>query len=80
MLLSRYVFCSVIFQHTGQSHVIVQELEILKPQSVELLCNLTDIPGKPSNITGFWRKDADKIENSQETIYRHDEQYILKKM
>ncbi|KAB5528490.1 hypothetical protein PHYPO_G00140780 [Pangasianodon hypophthalmus] len=66
--------------HKGQSHVIVEELEILKPQSVELLCNLTDIPSKPSNITGYWRKDGNEIENSQQTIYRHNEQYILKKI
>lgn len=71
---------SVIFQHTGQSHVIVEELEILKPQSIELLCNLTDNPSKPSNITGIWRKDGDEIENSQQTIYRQNDQYILKKM
>ncbi|XP_060763890.1 embigin isoform X2 [Neoarius graeffei] len=66
--------------HKGQSHVITEVLEILKPQSLELLCNLTDIPSKPSNITGFWRKDGDEIENSQQTIYRQNEQYVLKKI
>ncbi|TSM85968.1 Embigin [Bagarius yarrelli] len=62
----------------GQSDIIIQELEILKPQIIELQCNLTDIPSKPSNITGFWRKDGKDIENTQQTIYRHNEQYILK--
>ncbi|XP_060739913.1 embigin [Tachysurus vachellii] len=66
--------------HKGQSHVTVQELEILKPQNIELLCNLTDIPSQHSNITGFWRKDEDEIENSQQSIYRHNEHYILKKI
>ncbi|MCJ8750423.1 hypothetical protein PDJAM_G00265020, partial [Pangasius djambal] len=66
--------------HKGQNHDIVEELEILKPQKVELLCNLTDIPSKPSNITGFWRKNGSEIENSQQTIHRHNEQYILKQM
>lgn len=80
VLSRRILLKSVIFLHTGQSHVITEVLEILKPQSLELLCNLTDIPSKPSNITGFWRKDGDEIENSQQTIYRQNEQYVLKKM
>lgn len=66
--------------HKGQSHATVEVLEILKPQRIELLCNLTDIPSKPSNITGFWRKDGGEIENSQQTIYRHNEHYILKRI
>lgn len=76
----RHINKFVIFQHTGQSHAMVEELEILKPQSIELLCNLTGVPSKPSNITGFWRKDGVEMENSHETVYRHSEQYILKKM
>ncbi|XP_062873814.1 embigin [Trichomycterus rosablanca] len=61
----------------GQSHVLVEELEILKAQNVELSCHMTDIPSKPLNITGYWRKNADEIENSRQTVQRHSEQYIL---
>ncbi len=65
--------------HTGQSQVIIEELAILTPQDIELLCNLTDIPNNPPYITGYWSKDGQEIENSEETVNRNNEQYILKK-
>ncbi|KAI5613203.1 embigin precursor [Silurus asotus] len=65
--------------NTGQSSVIVEHLAILKPQNIELLCILTDFPNKPQNITGYWTKNGNVIENSEETINRHDEQYFLRK-
>ncbi|XP_053337551.1 embigin [Clarias gariepinus] len=64
--------------YKGQSHEIKEHLEILKPQSIELLCSLTDVPSKSSNITGFWRKNGKKIENSTQTFYKNNEPYILK--
>ncbi|XP_048045323.1 embigin [Megalobrama amblycephala] len=63
----------------GQSQVIIEELAILKPQYIELLCNLTDIPNNPLYITGYWTKDGQEIENSEETVNRNNEQYILKR-
>jgi len=65
--------------HAGQSQVIIEELAILTPQDIELLCNLTDIPNNPPYITGYWSKDGQEIENSEETVNRNNEQYILKK-
>ncbi|XP_016130858.1 embigin [Sinocyclocheilus grahami] len=63
----------------GQNQVIIEELAILTPQDIELLCNLTDIPNNPPYITGYWTKDGQEIENSEETVNRNNEQYILKK-
>ncbi|KAK9974299.1 hypothetical protein ABG768_022403 [Culter alburnus] len=63
----------------GQSQVIIEELAILTPQYIELLCNLTDIPNNPLYITGYWTKDGQEIENSEETVNRNNEQYILKR-
>ncbi|XP_050967018.1 embigin [Labeo rohita] len=63
----------------GQNQVITEELAILTPQNIELLCNLTDIPNNPPNITGYWAKDGQEIENSEETVNRINEQYVLKK-
>lgn len=68
-----------MFWHTGQSQVIIEELAILTPQNIELLCNLTDIPNNPLYITGYWTKDGQEIENSEETVNRNNEQYILKR-
>ncbi|XP_051552010.1 embigin [Myxocyprinus asiaticus] len=63
----------------GQSHAIIEEVAILTPQYIELLCNLTDTPNNPPFITGYWTKDGQEIENSEETVYRNNEQYVLKK-
>lgn len=70
---------ATISWHTGQNQVIIEELAILTPQDIELLCNLTDIPNNPPFITGYWSKDGQEIENSEETVNRNNEQYILKK-
>ncbi|XP_016428791.1 embigin-like [Sinocyclocheilus rhinocerous] len=63
----------------GQNQVIIEELAILTPQYIELLCNLIDIPNNPPYITGYWTKDGQEIENSEETVNRNNEQYILKR-
>lgn len=72
-------FVLLMFWHTGQSQVIIEELTILTPQYIELVCNLTDLPNNPLYITGYWTKDGQEIENSEETVDRNNEQYILKK-
>ncbi|KAK7165068.1 hypothetical protein R3I94_003444 [Phoxinus phoxinus] len=63
----------------GQSQVIIEELTILTPQNIELLCNLTDLPNNAMYITGYWTKDGQEIQNSEETVNRNNEQYILKR-
>ncbi|XP_018945234.2 embigin-like [Cyprinus carpio] len=63
----------------GQNQVTIQELAILKPQTIELSCYLTDIPNNPPYLTGYWTKDGKGIVNSEETVNRTNEQYILKK-
>lgn len=64
----------------GQSHVkVIEEPAILSPQTIELLCNLIDVPNDPPSITGYWTKDGREIENSKETVNRNNDQYILKK-
>ncbi|TRY95847.1 hypothetical protein DNTS_021384 [Danionella cerebrum] len=63
----------------GQSSVIFEDIAILSPQYIELLCNLTDIPKNPPYITGYWAKNGQEVENSEEIVHRKNEQYILKK-
>ncbi|KAI7812622.1 embigin [Triplophysa rosa] len=64
----------------GQSHVkVIEEPAVLSPQTIELLCNLSDIPNNPPSVTGYWTKDGQEIENSKETVNRNNDQYIFKK-
>lgn len=72
-------FVLLMFWHTGQSQVIIEELTILTPQYIELLCNLTDLTNNPLYITGYWTKDGQEIEKSEETVNRNNEHYILKR-
>ncbi|XP_076853920.1 embigin isoform X2 [Brachyhypopomus gauderio] len=63
----------------GQSHVIIEELEILKPQKIELSCIIYDIPKNPTSIHGHWRKNGNEIIDSHQTVYKDDKQtFILK--
>lgn len=70
---------ATISWNTGQNQVVIEELAILTPQNIELLCNLIDIPNNPPYITGYWTKDGQEIENSEETVNRINEQYIFKR-
>nr|XP_055056747.1 embigin [Misgurnus anguillicaudatus] len=63
----------------GQRPAIIEKLAILTPQYIELICNLTEIPNNPSYVTGYWTKDGQEIENSEETVNRDNEHYIFKK-
>ncbi|XP_072520708.1 embigin [Salminus brasiliensis] len=68
------VFKAVISE--GKGHVI-KKYEILKRQSKEFSCEMADIPSKPQNVTGYWKKNGAEIENSQQTVNRTNEKYIL---
>ncbi|KAK1792008.1 hypothetical protein P4O66_001792 [Electrophorus voltai] len=65
----------------SKGHVIVQELEILKPQKIELSCIISDIPNNPTHIIGYWKKNGNEIENSKQTVYKVDKQrFIFKRI
>ncbi|KAI4901703.1 hypothetical protein NFI96_029236 [Prochilodus magdalenae] len=62
----------------GQNQGPVEEITIRKSQKLSLSCTMTDISSKPANITGYWKQDGLKMENSEQTGQR-DKQYLLKK-
>lgn len=71
---------NTLSRHSGQSLVkVIEEPPVLSPQTIELLCNLSDIPNNPPTVTGYWTKDGQEIENSKETVNRNNDQYIFKK-
>ncbi|KAA0716263.1 Embigin Precursor [Triplophysa tibetana] len=72
------LYCDTI--HSGQSLVkVIEEPTVLSPQTIQLLCNLSDIPNNPPTVTGYWTKDGQEIENSKEAVNRNNDQYIFKK-
>ncbi|XP_071753779.2 embigin [Centroberyx gerrardi] len=66
---------SVVFK--GESHV--EKVELLKPVNLALECTWTGNQNKLPNITGYWRKDGDEIENSRLTVQLENGQYNLKR-
>nr|XP_029135195.1 embigin [Labrus bergylta] len=60
----------------GVSHT--ERVELLNPVNLSLMCTWAGNQNKPSNITGFWRKDGEEIENSRVTVQLENEQYNLK--
>uniref|UniRef100_A0A3Q3GWR1 Embigin n=1 Tax=Labrus bergylta TaxID=56723 RepID=A0A3Q3GWR1_9LABR len=54
------------------------QVELLNPVNLSLMCTWAGNQNKPSNITGFWRKDGEEIENSRVTVQLENEQYNLK--
>ncbi|XP_071402372.1 embigin [Centroberyx affinis] len=61
----------------GESHV--EKVELLKPVNLALECTWTGNQNKLPNITGYWRKDGDEIENSRLTVQLENGQYNLKR-
>uniref|UniRef100_A0A8D3A798 Embigin n=1 Tax=Scophthalmus maximus TaxID=52904 RepID=A0A8D3A798_SCOMX len=53
-------------------------VELLSPVDLALECTWTGGLSKPPNITGFWRKDGDEIENGRLAVQLVDEMYHLK--
>lgn len=86
-LIASYVFTirfsivSVCFfptiLNTGESQT--EKVVVLNPVSLTLECTWTGNQNKLPNITGYWRKDGDEIENSRLTVQLENEQYNLKR-
>ncbi|KAL7836673.1 hypothetical protein AOLI_G00279570 [Acnodon oligacanthus] len=56
---------------------VVKEFEILTRQTKEFSCIMDDIPNKYPIVTGYWKKNGVTIDNSTQTAYRNNNQYIL---
>ncbi|KAF7657446.1 hypothetical protein LDENG_00026970 [Lucifuga dentata] len=67
---------SVILKGESQT----EKVELLKPVSLELDCTWTGNEKKLPNITGYWTKDGDEIENSRLTVLLENEQYNFKRV
>ncbi|XP_044051305.1 embigin isoform X2 [Siniperca chuatsi] len=61
----------------GESHT--EKVELSKAVNLVLECIWTGNQNKLPNITGFWRKDGDEIENSRLTVQLENDQYNLKR-
>ncbi|XP_034547726.1 embigin [Notolabrus celidotus] len=59
----------------GNSHT--EKVELLNPVNLVLMCTWAGSQNKSLNITGFWRKDGEEIENSRVTVQLKNEQYNL---
>ncbi|XP_034026836.1 embigin [Thalassophryne amazonica] len=62
----------------GESHT--EKIELLQPVNLVLECTWISNQTKSLNITGYWKKDGDVIENSHLTVPLENGQYILKRM
>ncbi|XP_029999299.1 embigin [Sphaeramia orbicularis] len=67
---------SVVFK--GESHT--EKLEVLNPVSLTLECVWAGNHPKLPNITGFWKKDGEAIENSHLTVQLENDQYLIKRV
>uniref|UniRef100_A0A3B4DGE1 Ig-like domain-containing protein n=2 Tax=Pygocentrus nattereri TaxID=42514 RepID=A0A3B4DGE1_PYGNA len=56
---------------------VVKELEILTRQTKELSCTMDAIPSQPHDVTGYWKINGAKIDNTSHTVYRNKDHYIL---
>ncbi|XP_056232715.1 embigin [Seriola aureovittata] len=61
----------------GENHT--EKVEMLNPVELTLECTWTGNMNKLPNISGYWRKDVDEIENSRLTVQLENEQYNLKR-
>ncbi|XP_028433531.1 embigin isoform X2 [Perca flavescens] len=61
----------------GESHT--ESVELLNPVNLTLECTWTGNQNKLPNITGFWGKDGDEVENSRLTVQLENDQYNLKR-
>uniref|UniRef100_A0A8C2WDU8 Embigin n=1 Tax=Cyclopterus lumpus TaxID=8103 RepID=A0A8C2WDU8_CYCLU len=64
--------------HAGESHT--ENVELLNPVNLALQCTWTGNQNKLPNITGFWRKDGDEVENSRVTVQLEGDEYELKRV
>lgn len=61
---------------SGQSEVI-ENIEILEPQRKVFSCETANVPNKPPDISGYWKKNGALIEKPLQTINNTDGKYIL---
>ncbi|XP_074495212.1 embigin [Sebastes fasciatus] len=66
------------FTLKGESHT--EKVELLNPVNLTLECTWTGNQNKLPNITGFWRKDVDEVENSRVTVQLENDQYKFKRV
>ncbi|KAM7391246.1 hypothetical protein PAMP_021946 [Pampus punctatissimus] len=66
---------SVVLKGENQT----EEVVLLNPVSLTLECTWTGNLNKLPNITAYWRKDKDEVENSRVTVQLENEQYNLKR-
>ncbi|KAM8885412.1 LOW QUALITY PROTEIN: embigin [Spinachia spinachia] len=64
---------SVVFH--GESHT--ETVELLNPVDLALTCAWTGDQNRRPNVTGFWRKDGEEVENSRVTVQLEADQYTL---
>ncbi|XP_053181874.1 embigin [Scomber japonicus] len=64
---------SVVLKGTSETEKVV----VLNPVSLTLECTWTGSHNKPPNITGYWSKDGNEMENSRLTVQLENEQYNL---
>ncbi|XP_040897769.1 embigin isoform X2 [Toxotes jaculatrix] len=66
---------SAVFKGESQT----EKIELTNPVSLTLECTWAGNLNKPPNITGYWNKDGDEIENSHVTVQVENGQYNLKR-
>ncbi|XP_029294989.1 embigin [Cottoperca gobio] len=67
---------SVVLKGESQT----EKVELLNPVNLTLECTWTGNQDKLPNITGFWRKDGDEVENSRLTVQMENDQYNMKRV
>uniref|UniRef100_A0A665WE09 Embigin n=1 Tax=Echeneis naucrates TaxID=173247 RepID=A0A665WE09_ECHNA len=68
---TNFLFC----QPLGESHTEI--IELFNPVALTLKCTWTGGLNPLPNITGYWRKDGDELENSRVTLQLVNKQYDL---
>uniref|UniRef100_A0A3P8T0X4 Embigin n=1 Tax=Amphiprion percula TaxID=161767 RepID=A0A3P8T0X4_AMPPE len=62
----------------GESHT--EKMELVNPVNLTLECTWTGNQNKLPNITGYWRKDGEEIQNSRLSVQFHNGQYNIQQV
>ncbi|XP_022047184.1 embigin [Acanthochromis polyacanthus] len=62
----------------GESHT--EKIELVNPVNLTLECTWTGNQNKLPNITSYWTKDGEEIQNSQLSVQFHNGQYNIKQV
>ncbi|XP_008334173.1 embigin [Cynoglossus semilaevis] len=62
----------------GKSHT--EKVELLNPVELVLECTWSGDVNRAANLTGYWRKDGQEIENTQVTVQQQKEKYVLRRV